>query len=484
MIALYSILGILVILIAIMALNTWVKRPTKKAAFEMPEIERDKRKIAEHLSNMIQLKTVTSSTMEGFDEKAFYGLHKYLEKTYPLVHKTLSREVVNKYSLIYKWEGSGSSEKPMLMMAHQDVVPVDERTLSDWEHEPFSGDIADGYVWGRGALDMKGQLCQIMEGVESLLKEGYTPQRDIYIALGHDEESMGIYGADECVKTLKERGMQFGFVIDEGGVLMDGKMLGIDAKIGAIGICEKGYADIRLSVASKGGHASRPPKETAVGALAKAIAALEKHQMKPTLNPALKGMLEAVGGYMKFPLNVITANLWLTKPLLLKGLAASSTGAAMVRTTMAPTMLKGSTASNVLAEKAEAVVNCRISPDNTVADVLEHFKKVINNDDVIVELIQGYEPSKVSSTDSDAYAAIVKTAEELFGEFVITPYLMVAATDSRRYRCIADNVYLFQPTRSMMQDLSTIHAVGERISVDSLSEGAEFFYRLVKNADA
>lgn len=479
----YAILGILVILIAIMTINTIFKKQRKSPAPQAEELPFDKDKLAKNLSGMIQLKTVTSLTQEGFDKDAFLGMHKYLEETYPLIHQTLEKEIVNEYSLIYKWKGDGSDKKPMLMMAHQDVVPVDERTEDQWEHGAFSGDISDGYIWGRGALDMKGQLAAIMEGVEHLLSQGYKPKRDIYIALGHDEESMGIHGAQKLVKRFKELGIRFDFIIDEGGVVMDGKMLGINAMVATIGVCEKGYVDIRLTAASKGGHASRPPKETAVGALAKAIVALEKHQMKSTLNTPMKNMLDAVGGFMKFPLNVIAANLFITKPLLLKGLASGATGASMVRTTIAPTMLNGSTASNVLAEQAEAVVNCRISPDNTIDDVIAHFKKVIANDDIKVEVLQGYNPSTVSSVDSEGYEAIARTAKELFGEYVITPYLMIAATDSRWYREIADGVYLFQPFRSMSEDLGTIHAVGERIAIDSLCEGAAFFARLVKNAD-
>ena len=485
MIGLYSTVGVILILVAIIALNTWIKKPSKrKEEGARVKSDLDSGKIAEHLSGMIHLKTLSASRMDGFDKKAFLGLHKYLEKTYPLLHKTLSKEVVNEYSLIYKWAGSGSDKKPFLMMAHMDVVPVDERTAGDWEHDAFSGAIADGYVWGRGALDMKGHLTAVMEAVEKLIGDGFAPQRDVYIALGHDEESMGKYGAQKCVEVLKQRGVRFEFVIDEGGVLMDGAMLGVNANVAAIGICEKGYADIRLSVASKGGHASRPPKQTAVGTLSRAIVAIEKHQMKPTLNEAMRNMLDSVGGYMKFPLNVITANMWLFRPLLLMGLAAGSTGAAMVRTTMAPTMLKGSTASNVLAEKAEAVVNCRISPDNTVSDVVEHIGKVIKNDDVVVELIQGYPASQVSDVNSEGFATIARTVEQMFGEFVVTPYLMVAATDSKFYAQISDGVFLFQPFRSVMQDLHTIHAVGERMGVESLREGVEFFALLVRNADA
>ena len=421
--------------------------------------------------------------MEGVDSGAFFGLHQYFKQTYPLIHQTLEKETVNTYGLIYRWTGTGSDKKPMLLMAHQDVVPVDVRTESAWTHGAFSGDVADGYIWGRGAIDMKGQLAAIFGAVEHLLEQGFEPKRDIYIALGFDEESMGILGAQQIVRRFKERGVHFDCIVDEGGVVMDGKLIGVNAMVAAIGVCEKGYADIRLTATSKGGHASRPPKETAVGALSKAIVALEMHQMKAVLCPPVKNMLDAVGAYMKFPLNVIAANLWLTKPLLLAGLKASSTSAAMVRTTIAPTMLKGSTASNVLAEQAEAVVNFRILPGNTVDDVLAHIKKTVANDDIKVEVIQAYNPSPVSPVDSDAYRAVQRTATDIFGGYVVAPYLMIAATDSRWYAEITDGIYLFQPFRSLSEDLGTIHAVGERLSIDSLAEGTAFFVRLVKNMD-
>ncbi len=482
MIILYAVLALLVLLVAMMAINTVFKRPAKAQAAraELPDLEAGE--LAEHLSNMIRYKTVTSVTMEGFDRDAFLGLHAYLEKTYPLLHKTLDKETVNEYSLLYKWKGTGSEQKPFLMMAHMDVVPVEDRTADKWEHEAFSGAVADGYVWGRGAIDMKGQLACIMESVEHLLREGYMPRRDSYIAFGHDEESMGELGAQRIVDRLKELNVQLDFVIDEGGVVMDGSMMGIGAMVATIGVCEKGYADFRLIAESSGGHASRPPRQTAVGALAEAIVRLEKHKMKPTLNEPLKDMLSAVGGYMKFPLNVIAANLFITKPLLLKGLAAGSTGSAMVRTTAAPTMLKGSGAPNVLAERAEAVVNFRISPDDSVEKLMAHVKKVAGSK-IKVEVIQAYEPSSVSSVDSAAYHVIEKTAAALFPGYVVTPYLMVAATDSRRYACIADGVYRFQPFSSMSEDLGTVHAVGERLSIQSLKEGTAFFIQLVKNAD-
>lgn len=482
MIAVYIILLCLAALIAVLAIGTMRKKPKKTTATQAPPLELDTGKLAKNLSGMIQFKTMTSLTMAGFDKDAFLGLHKYLEKTYPLLHKTLKKEVVNTYSLLFKWTGSGSDKKPFLMMAHMDVVPVDARTADNWTHDAFSGAVADGYVWGRGAIDMKGQLAAILESAEYLIGKGYTPKRDIYLAIGHDEESMGTLGAQKIVDRLTQLDVSLDFVIDEGGVVMDGKLMGVNAMVAAVGICEKGYADIRLIAESAGGHASRPPKQTAVGALAKAILALEKHHMKPTLNKPLEHMMEALGGYMKFPLNVIASNLYLTKPLLLMGLGAGSTGAAMVRTTAAPTMLNGSSAPNALAERAEAVVNFRISPDDSVDSLLAHIMKTVGGD-IKLEIIQAYEPSGVSSTSNEAYRIIKETIRTMYPGYVVSPYLMVGATDSRRYAGIADGIYRFQPFRSMADDLDTIHAVNERLHIDSLREGVEFFIRLVKKAD-
>lgn len=221
MIILYAILALLALLIAVMAINTVFKRPAKAQTrqAELPAL--DDVKLAEHLSSIIRFKTVTANTMEGFDREAFLGLHAWMEQAYPLLHRTLEKEVINEYSLLYHWKGTGSSQKPWLMMAHMDVVPVDERTAGDWAHGAFSGDIADGYVWGRGAIDMKGQLACILESVEHLLAQGFVPQRDIYLAFGHDEESMGTLGAQRIVDTLSERGVRLDFVIDEGGVVMN-----------------------------------------------------------------------------------------------------------------------------------------------------------------------------------------------------------------------------------------------------------------------
>ncbi len=478
---LYAAFGLLFILICIMVINTVYKRPSPIDAVPYRPLPLDEDKFARHLSGMIRLKTVTAASMNDTDSAAFLGLHRYLEKTYPLMHRSLEKQVINSYSLLYKWTGSGSDEKPFLLIAHMDVVPVEKRTAGEWLHEPFSGDIADGYVWGRGAIDMKGQLTAIFESVEYLLEEGYAPQRDIYIAVGHDEECMGSQGAQKIAEYLRGSGVRFDFVLDEGGVVTDGAVMGINAMVATIGICEKGYADIKLTATSSGGHASRPPKTTAVGALAAAITALEKGQLQPGLHKPLKDMLDAVGGYMKFPLNIIAANLFITKRLLLAGFAAKPTGSALVRTTTAPTMLSGSSAPNVLAEKAEAIVNFRIAPQDSVETLLRHIKRTVCSG-IAVDVLQAYEPSGVSDTKTQAYQKILQTIKSIFPDYVIAPYLMIAATDSRLYEHLADGVYRFSPFRSLSEDLDTIHGVGERLKTESLREGVEFYIRLVKNA--
>ena len=481
MIILYAVLAILLMLAAIMAVITVSGRPKKEQTAKPEPPLLDKEKIAHNLSGMIRIKTITSESMEGIDSEAFLSFHQYLKDTYPLVHKTLEQETINEYALLYKWKGEDKVDKPFLMMAHMDVVPVDERTADKWEHEAFSGDIADGYVWGRGTIDMKGQLAAIMESVEYLLGQGFKPKRDIYIALGFDEERMGTLGAKNTAKLLEERGVRLAFVLDEGGVFMDGSDIGINGRIASIGICEKGYTDIKLIAESAGGHSSLPPKQTAVGSLSKAVVALEKHQMKPSLNEALRLMLEKAGGYMRFPRNVIAANPLLAKPLLIRGLLSNPIGAAAVRTTTAPTMLKGSSAPNVLAEKAEAVVNFRLAPDDDMDKLLTHVRKTVGSG-IKVEVLVPPHPSKVSSIGSEAYGMIERTAKEIFDGFIITPYLMVATTDSRWFSHISDGVYLFEPFRSLCDDYHKIHTAHERLCIDSLCEGVEVFIRLVKRA--
>lgn len=475
------VLGLLAVLVLVMAVKT---RKNKRQPNSSPVIELlqlDVNKLAEHLSGMIRIQTVTAAKEQDVACGFLLQFHDYLKQTYPLAHRTLEREAVNTYSLLYRWKGKDVHKKPFMLTAHMDVVPVDESSLHKWKYPPFSGEIADGYVWGRGSLDCKGQLANIFESVEYLLAQGFSPERDIYIALGHDEESMGEMGAQKIAALLSERGVRLEFVLDEGGAVINGADIGIDGLIGAVGVAEKRCMYIRLMAESAGGHASAPPKRTAVGDVARAIAALEKHPFRPVLSEVLRETLESIGGYVKFPFNAVLSNTWIMKPLLLAGLSMIPVGAAMTRTTTAATMMKGSSAMNALAEKAEVIISVRMLPGQSAEDALARISKIAGKR-VKVEIVREYTSCGVSSVTSSAYRMISQTIETAFPGSKVMPFLTLPVTDSRWYVNVADDIYRFEPHRSLIEDGMTIHAAGERLRFDSLREGTEFFIRLIQNA--
>ena len=479
---LYIVLPLLGCFIAVVLINTFRNQPQKDETAKREALELDADTIASHLSEAIKFETVSAHTFEGIDKDIFLGFHRYLEKTYPSLHKTLEKQEINTYSLLYKWPSKKPSKQPLVLMAHMDVVPVDARTADDWKYPGFSGEIAEGYVWGRGALDMKGHLIAICEAIEHQIKKGFMPSRDIYLAFGHDEECTGKLGSEKIVEWFKDKGIRPELVIDEGGVVTSGSVVGVDGMLGLIGICEKGYADVTLEAKGKGGHASQPPKNTAVSDIAEAVLLLKKNPMKATMNGPVKQFLKTVSPYMKFPLKLVISNMWCFKGLILAALSASPLSNALIRTTFAPTMLTGSTASNVLAQRATATVNFRISPDDSRDKLIKHIEKTLKKTDVIISNIDAHEPSSVSNTDSDAYRMLSSTIKAVMPKLVVSPYLMIGATDSRMYSGIAEHVYRFSPFRSIADDLDTIHATGERITVESLAEGVEFFIRLLDNS--
>jgi len=486
MMVLYIILAALALLICVLLLNMLRFRRENEIEQEAAKekIELDVDRIAKNLSGSLRFKTISSEKLEEFDSKEFLGFHEYLEKTYPKLHKMLSKEVISKYSLLYKWEAKKPVKKPIVLMAHIDVVPVDERTLKDWSYAPFDGEIAEGFVWGRGTLDMKGQLIALCEAVEYMIDKGFSPTRDVYLVFGQDEETLGEFGNRKIVSLLKERGVNPEFVIDEGGVIIDGNIVGINGDIGLVGICEKGYADITIEATSKGGHASQPPKDTAVSQLSDAILRLREKRPKPKMNKVLRSFLTTLSPYMGFPLRLVTSNLWLFKGLILMILGKSATSGALTKTTFAPTMLKGSTAPNVLAQKATAVVNYRIAIGSSIKELTEHVEKVLKKTDVKISKVRAYEPSRVSDSDSDSYRFVKKALKQTMPDIItISPYIMVGATDSRFYYDISDNVFLIFPFRMSSEQIGSLHGTNEKVTVDSLSEGVEFLIRLLDNSN-
>lgn len=478
----WILLGVIVLLLLICTIRTFQVKTGSTAPKAAKAYALDADAIAKRVAGALRFKTVSTMDEKDTDWDEFLGLHNYIEETYPLVHRTLAREKIMSYSLLYRWKGTGSDKLPILLMAHQDVVPVAPETASEWKHDAFSGDIAEGYVWGRGALDMKGQLMSILEAAEQLIAAGFVPERDIYFAFGHNEEIVNETGAQETAKTLFDRGLRFEYVLDEGGAIVSGQSFSVQKTLALIGVCEKGYADIMLTAKASGGHAAMPPKHTALGQVAQAIVSVEKKPMKAAIAGPTAALFDTLLPNMGFAFKLLFANRWLFGGLLKKVLTGSAQGNALIRTTNAATMAQASLAPNVLPQVASAIINYRIAPWDNSKKVLEHTRKVIDDERVEVSLFKVNEPSKVSAIDNSAYGIVSGTVAQVYPDMLVAPYPMVAATDSRYYQIVSDNIYRFVPFRSMLEDLGTVHANNERVSVESLREAVVFFMQLIENS--
>ncbi|MDA2920118.1 M20 family peptidase [Desulfobacterota bacterium AH_259_B03_O07] len=440
--------------------------------------------IADRLSKAIQFETISYQEPAKLEKKEFIGLQNYIEKTFPKVHTTLSKKVIGDYSLLYTWEGNAIDLKPILLMGHLDVVPVKSETVDDWTHPPFSGSIADGYIWGRGAMDVKVSVLSILEAVEILLEQGFQTHRTIYLAFGHDEEVGGSNGAREIATLLQSREVKLEYVLDEGGMITEGIIPGIYDPIALVGIAEKGYVSIELSVEAKGGHSSMPPKQTALGILSTAITKLEKNQFPAKLTGPARRLLEYIGPEQDFPNKVFSANLWLFSSLVKRQLGSSPATNALIRTTTAPTMFEGSDKENILPSEASAVVNFRILPGQSINDVIDHVRNTIDDPRINLRLLNlQIEPSIASDVESPIFNLIQTTIHEIFPDVLVTPWLVVGATDSRYYAELTNNIYRFIPIRIGPEDASRFHGLNERISISDYENCVRFFTQLIRNSN-
>ena len=442
----------------------------------------DRDRAAEHLAAAIRFRTVSHQDPSEDDRTQFAGLRAFLARTYPKVHRSLVRELVNGDGLLYTWKGADASAKPVLLMAHQDVVPIEPGTEGRWAHPPFGGAIADGFVWGRGALDDKASLVLLMEAVESLLAEGFRPRQTVYLASGFDEEVGGLEGAARIAALLAERGVRLDYVLDEGRFVSPGVFPGVQEPVASIGIAEKGYVSVELVAETEGGHSSRPPPETAIGLLASAIDRLQRHPMPARLRGAPRREMQALAPYMPFGKRVMLSNLWLFEPLVVRALEKTPTTNALVRTTTAPTILQAGVKENVLPSKARAVVNFRILPGESVESVLTHVRQVVADDRIKVGKIERMtsEPSPESSTASPAYHLLEQTIRALFPNAVPAPSLVLGGTDSRHFAAVADDVYRFMPFRLGPEDLTRFHGTDERFAIEQIESAVEFYRRILR----
>lgn len=484
-----TLLVLVVALACVMAVRAWRVTPPADAVAAAPAATPavDTAAAAMHLAGAVKFPTVSLESGGAVDTATFLAFHDYLRTTFPLAHASLTREFVAGLSLLYTWRGSDTTLAPLVLMGHFDVVPVPEPNLKDWQHPPFSGDVADGFVWGRGTLDDKATVLAVLEAVEGLLRAGHQPKRTIYLTFGHDEEVGGRYGARAIVAQLVARGVKPALVLDEGGFMGKGILPGIAQRAAIVGIAEKGYVSLRLTAEAEGGHSSMPTARTAVGALSRAIARLEANPFPSSLDGPTRGMIEAMAPYQPFAQRFVTANLWLTRLLVTRMLASNPMGAALLHTTTSPTMLSAGIKDNVLPPEATAVVNFRIRPGETVHSVMARVTQVVADPQVRVALLDsvGVDPSPVSDTNDPAYTLIASTIRAMApGEQVpVVPYVVMGGTDAKYWGPHSSRAFRFLPIPLGEGDRSRVHGVNERISANDFAASVGFFMRLVAGSD-
>ncbi|WP_220446184.1 M20 family peptidase [Microbulbifer harenosus] len=460
--------------------------PLANVTPESPDL--DGRAIAAHLSEAIRFRTVSAQLNQHETQQEFRNFITWLAATYPEVHAAIPPQKLGtkdgqEFSLLFTWPGRNSALPPILLSAHYDVVPVIPGTEDEWQHPPYAGAVDDTHIWGRGTLDDKGAAIALMEAATGLLKQGYQPERTVYISLTSDEETGGESGTAAVVKKLKSDGVQLDWSLDEGSFLLHGFIPGVESPIASINVAEKGYLTVDLVASGQGGHSSMPPPETAVDVLARALVRLNQHPMPGGLEGLSQKLFDAAARHMPFEKRLMFANQWLFGRGIEAALEKQNSTAAMLRTTTAPTMLSASVKENVLPIEAIATVNFRLHPRDSIDDVLQHLEQVIDDERVKIEVRRGDAASRVSSDEAHGFHLVADTTRALFGPVITAPGLTIAGTDSQRYQEIADNNYRFNPMLVTREDVHGFHGTNERISIDNMVKATGFYQRLIQNAN-
>ncbi|HSJ07238.1 MAG TPA: M20 family peptidase [Longimicrobiales bacterium] len=479
---------IVIVLVVAVAALTGVAG-VRSASLQLPSQEHvepvdfavDTDRAVRNLSAAVRYRTMAVDGDAAAYADEFAGFRGFLAETYPLVHSALEREVVAGHTLIYRWAGTHEDLPPVLLMGHMDVVPVEPGTEDAWPHGPFDGVIADGYVWGRGTMDDKPNVIGLLEAAEHMLAEGFRPSRTVYLLFGHDEE-VGGDGAAAAAALFAERGIRFEFVLDEGGMILHPEVFGSSAPIALVKTAEKGYLTVELSVRGTGGHSSRPPRETPVGILSRAIVRLEDSPFPARLEGPALDMVSTLAPDMGGAARVAFANRWLLNGMLLRRMSADPSSNASIRTTMAPTMLQASPKDNVLPSRASAIVNFRLLTGDSVAAVLHRVRRIVADDRVHIDVVTAVEPSPASDPASGNYALLGRTIREVAPDVRVSPYLSLGATDSRHFTSLSDDVYGFLPLVADNDALDRIHGTGERIAVADLERIVRFYVQVMRNS--
>jgi carboxypeptidase PM20D1 len=475
----------LALLAAVLVANTLRQGSRQLQVQPLPPLAVDGAAVAESLALALRQRTVSGLLDPAATAAALDALQAHLVSRYPRVHATLEREVVGGHSLLYTWRGSDAKAKPVALMAHQDVVPVAPGTESLWKVPPFEGRIEGGFVWGRGALDDKANVITQLEAVEALIAAGFKPRRTVHLIFGHDEEVGGQLGAKAVVALLKQRGVQLEFVIDEGMAVTEGILPGVAQPIALIGLAEKGSLSLRLAVEAPPGHSSMPPQpgHSAIGRLSAALARIDQNPLPGGIGGAAAEMFSVIAPELPLAQRLPLSNLWLFRPLVERSLSRGAATNAMLRTTTALTIFNAGNKENVLPGRAEAVVNFRILPGDTIESVTAHVRRVVADEAVEIKPVgPSMEPSSVSSPLAWGYRQIEQAIREVFPDSMVAPGLTLQGTDSRHFGAVADQVYRFMPIRFRPEDLPRLHGTDERIATAQLADSVRFYHRLLQLA--
>lgn len=467
---------------AVVVTRAALVRSRQVSAEPAPPLQMDRQAAIGRLSRALQFRTVSYSDLDTPAPVEHEAFSAWLTDAFPRVHAVLSRETVGGRSLLYTWNGSDAGLQPLLLMGHYDVVPVEAESEGKWSHPPFSGAVVDGFIWGRGAIDDKASVIGLFEAAELLLAEGFQPRRTILLAIGHDEEIGGSEGAAAIASLLQARGVRLDAVVDEGGVIVTGLTTGVNGPVALIGIAEKGIVNLELTAEGGGGHSSVPPRRTPVGRIAAAVDRIQRRPFRAGVRGASREMFRWLAPEMRYGPRLVATNLWLFEPLLKLQARRSTSLNAMMRTTAAPTMIRGGVKENVIPSRASAVVNFRILPGESIERVLRHVTHAIDDPSIRIRQMDGSEPSVVSDPETPQFELLTRTIRQVFPDAVVAPYLVVGATDARHYGRLTSNIYRFAPGRLTQEDLARLHGVNERVAIEPYLDGIRFYRTLIVNA--
>ena len=474
LLAIVAVAALILIVCVIRAAKVKAKENTASPAISWTKEEEDK--YAKVLSDMIRVSTVSKARGEDYSD--FLELQRVMEKHYPNIFNTLEKHDFEG-NILRLWKGTNPAKGAVLLMGHQDVVPAAEK---EWTRDPFSGEIADGCIHGRGAMDCKSTLSAEWDAVEELLSEGFAPEEDIWLFSSVNEEISG-GGAIDAAKYLKEKGIRLSVVLDEGGAVIGNVFPGLTKPCAAVGIVEKGFCNIKFTARGKGGHASTPPRNTPIARLGMFIAEVEKTDpFKRELVTPIPEMFTSLAGHLIFPLRLVMSNLWLFKGLLARVLPLfSPMAAAFVKTTCAFTMAQGSEAPNVIPDSASVICNMRPSVHQKAEESIDVLRQIAKKYDIETEVMLSRDPSEVADHQGKEFRYLQKCIEEAIPDVVPIPYLMTGGTDCRQFEIVCDSCLRFTPTRLTPEQLAAMHAANESIGVSALAEGVKFYKYFIKN---